>query len=216
MDLLRVKLKGWTASFRYPIFVSGYQPSLPVPPLSTIYGLISSVCGKIIVPDDTKVGYVFFSNGKTLDLETIYELSNSTLQCNTNVVRREILYEPQLVLYVSNIEMASYFKSPVYSIVLGRSSDLMKIEDVKLLSLSEKTGVRFGGSIFPFPTDGVSGIIQALPSFFSADIPRKAINTKPFCMVETDFSGKNKFKKPQISKFKLFYDEENDWGFYLH
>jgi CRISPR-associated protein Cas5t len=216
MDFLRIRIRGWTASFRYPIFVSGYQPSLPVPPLSTIYGLISSVCGKIVTPNDTKVGYIFFSKGKTVDIETIYELSNSDLQCNTNIVKREILYEPELFLYVSNLDMASCFTNPVHSIVLGRSSDLASIENVNVLSLSEKTGVPCGGSIFPFPTEGISGIIQALPSFFSVDIPRKAMNTKPFCMVETDFSNKDKFKKPQTSKTKLFYDEEHDWGFYLH
>jgi CRISPR-associated protein Cas5t len=216
MNFLRVIIKGWTASFRYPMFVSGYQPSLPVPPLSTIYGLISSVCGKIVVPNDTKLGYIFFSNGKTIDTETIYESRISEGVINTNVIKREILYEPHLFLYVSNLEMASYFKNPIHSILLGRSSDLVQIGDVKQISLSEKMGVRFGGSIFPFPTEGVSGIIQALPSFFSEDIPRKAIDTKPFCMVETDFSEKNRFKKPQTSKIKLFYDEEYDWGFYLY
>ena len=58
MRVLRVHLMGWTASFRYPIFVTGYQPTLPVPPVSTIYGLISAAKGEYVIPEQTKVGYV--------------------------------------------------------------------------------------------------------------------------------------------------------------
>ena len=72
MKLLRILIEGWTASFRYPAFISGFQPTLPVPPLSTIYGLLSAVKGELVTPNETNVGFVFDYDSKSVDLETIY------------------------------------------------------------------------------------------------------------------------------------------------
>ena len=74
MKYLRILIEGWTASFRYPAFISGFQPTLPVPPLSTIYGLLSAAKGELVTPDETNVGFVFDYDAKAVDLETIYEL----------------------------------------------------------------------------------------------------------------------------------------------
>ena len=103
MKVLRLKLEGWTASFRYPGFISGFQPTLPVPPLSTVYGLISAARGEIIGPDDVKIGYIFESEAKSVDLETVYELSPG-LSFKSNVVKREFLYNPKLYLYLNDLE----------------------------------------------------------------------------------------------------------------
>lgn len=91
MKFLRVLIEGWTASFRYPTFISGFQPTLPVPPLSTIYGLLSAVKGDLVTPEDTDVGFVFDFEAKSVDLETIYELKG--LKGNkSNVTKREFVY----------------------------------------------------------------------------------------------------------------------------
>ena len=90
MKVLRIKVEGWTASFRYPGFISGFQPTLPVPPVSTIYGLISAARGEFTVPEDVSTGYVFDFESKAVDLETIYELSPG-LSAKSNVVKREFL-----------------------------------------------------------------------------------------------------------------------------
>jgi len=36
MKVFRIDITSWTASFRYPNLISGVQPTLEVPPLSTI------------------------------------------------------------------------------------------------------------------------------------------------------------------------------------
>ena len=74
MKFLRVIINGWTASFRFPSFISGFQPTLSVPPLSTIYGLLSAVKGELVTPNDVHVGFIFEYDSKAVDLETIYEL----------------------------------------------------------------------------------------------------------------------------------------------
>lgn len=216
MKLLRIHILGWTCSFRYPAFISGYQPSLPVPPLSTIYGLISSARGKTTTPTDVAVGYVFQSNGKAIDLETIYELDDTPLKAGTNIVRREILFEPELFLYLNDLDLQEAFEKPYYPLLLGRSTELASVYKIKIVDLDLKENVRIGGSIFPFSTAGVFGMIQALPTHFNNEIPRRTVGTRPYYLVDTDFSEKQLSKKPLKSTIPFLYDEEKNWGVYLH
>ncbi|MCI0487772.1 MAG: type I-B CRISPR-associated protein Cas5b [Blastocatellia bacterium] len=217
MKVARIYIRGWTASFRYPAFISGFQPTLPVPPLSTIYGLLSAAKGEMVTPSDARVGFVFQSHGKTVDLEAIYELHGTPLHANTNVVKRELLYEPELFLYVDNLDFVDHFRQPHYPLLLGRSTELAVVVKSEPFELEERSNVRIGGSIFPFSAEsGVTGVLQSLPTHFTDEIPRRAIGTRPFCLVETDFSGKMKNKRPLLYGRTIHYDAENDWGVYMH
>ena len=111
MKTSRILIEGWVTSFRYPAFISGFQPSLPVPPLSTIYGLISAAKGDLVTPKDLSVGYVFTHRGKAVDLETIYELAG--LKGKSNVIKREFLVDPKLYLYLDDPGYEKYFKIPI-------------------------------------------------------------------------------------------------------
>ena len=205
MKFLRILIEGWTASFRYPTFISGFQPTLPVPPLSTIYGLLSAVKGDLVTPNDTSVGFVFESEAKSVDLETIYELKGLTGN-KSNVAKREFLFNPKLYLYLNNLDFKEFFKKPSYPILLGRSSDLAFIKEIKEVNLNKKSDVNLGNTILPFGTDGAFGVIQALPTHFSDGIPRKAIGTKPYILMNHfyNYSG------------ECYYDEELDWGIWIH
>lgn len=217
MKVARIQIIGWTASFRYPTFVSGFQPSLPVPPLSTIYGLLSAAKGELVTPNETSVGFVFQSKGKAVDLETIYELQDTALQAKSNVVKREILFEPELYLYLTDLDFADYFRQPVYPLLLGRSTELVMAKKIEIIELNKKENVRFGGTSFPFnPNYKISGKLQALPTHFSDEMPRQALGTQPFCLVETDFSGKSLNLRPQIFQNEIYYDSELDWGIYFY
>lgn len=205
MKVYRIHLRGWTASFRYPAFISGFQPTLPVPPLSTIYGLLSAAKGSIVTPGETSVGYVFQSKGKAVDLETIYELEEN-LRAKSNIVKREILYEPDVFLYIPHEVIAYNFRRPFYPLLLGRSTELAMVDEIKAIELEERSKVKLGCTIFPFPTEGIYGPIQALPTHFTDDIPRKARGTKPFYLVD-EFLVYNK---------KIFFDPEKEWGVWIH
>ncbi|WP_427003233.1 type I-B CRISPR-associated protein Cas5b [Methanobrevibacter intestini] len=205
MKYLRILIEGWTASFRYPAFISGFQPTLPVPPLSTIYGLLSAVKGELVTPDETNVGFVFDYDAKAVDLETIYELKG--LKGNkSNVAKREFLFNPSLYLYIDNLEFKNYFKNPAYPILLGRSSDLAIISEIKEIEMEKKNNVKLGKTILPFGIEGAFGIIQALPTHFSNSIPRKAIGTKPYLLMNQffDYSG------------DCYFDSELNWGVWIH
>ncbi len=206
MKTYRVHLQGWMASFRYPIFIAGFQPTLPVPPLSTIYGLISAAKGSLITPDDALVGFVFKSSGKAVDLETIYELSEP-LKAKSNVCKREVLFEPSLYLYLDKIEYVKAFQKPYYPLLIGRSSELAMVDEIKEVELENKVGVLLGGTLLPFPMEGVFGPLQALPTHFSDEIPRKAIGTRPFYMIDS-------FIKYDLTP--LPFDTEKGWGVWFH
>lgn len=205
MKYLRILIEGWTASFRYPAFISGFQPTLPVPPLSTIYGLLSAAKGELVTPDETNVGFVFDYDAKAVDLETIYELKG--LKGNkSNVTKREFLFNPSLYLYTDDLEFKKYFKNPAYPILLGRSSDLAIISEIKEIEMEKKNNVKLGKTILPFGIEGAFGIIQALPTHFSDSIPRKAIGTKPYLLMNQffDYSG------------DCYFDSELNWGVWIH
>lgn len=205
MKYLRILIEGWTASFRYPAFISGFQPTLPVPPLSTIYGLLSAAKGELVTPDETNVGFVFDYDAKAVDLETIYELKG--LKGNkSNVAKREFLFNPSLYLYTDDLEFKKYFKNPAYPILLGRSSDLAIISEIKEIEMEKKNNVKLGKTILPFGIGGAFGIIQALPTHFSDSIPRKAIGTKPYLLMNQffDYSG------------DCYFDSELNWGVWIH
>lgn len=205
MKYLRILIEGWTASFRYPAFISGFQPTLPVPPLSTIYGLLSAAKGELVTPDETNVGFVFDYDAKAVDLETIYELKG--LKGNkSNIAKREFLFNPSLYLYTDDLEFKKYFKNPAYPILLGRSSDLAIISEIKEIEMEKKNNVKLGKTILPFGIEGAFGIIQALPTHFSDSIPRKAIGTKPYLLMNQffDYSG------------DCYFDSELNWGVWIH
>ncbi len=205
MKLLRILIEGWTASFRYPAFISGFQPTLPVPPLSTIYGLLSAVKGELVTPNETNVGFVFDYDSKSVDLETIYELKG--LRGNkSNVAKREFLFNPKLYLYLDNLDFKKFFRKPTYPILLGRSSDLAFINEIKEIDVKMKKNIRLGKTILPYGLKGSFGVIQALPTHFSNEIPRKAIGTKPFILMNQFFDYSE----------ECYYDEELDWGVWIH
>lgn len=198
-------MNGWTASFRYPAFISGFQPTLPVPPLSTIYGLLSAIKGEYVTPNDMDVGFIFSSEAKAIDLETIYELVG--LKNNkSNVIKREFLFNPKLYLYISDLTFEKYLKNPKYPILLGRSSDLAMINEIKIVDLEKEKNVKLGKTILPFETKGAFGVIQSLPTHFTNTIPRKSLGTKPFILMDDFFEYED----------ECYYDSELDCGIWIH
>ncbi|MDL1975410.1 MAG: type I-B CRISPR-associated protein Cas5b [Deltaproteobacteria bacterium] len=213
MKAYRIHLTSWTASFRYPNLISGYQPSLVVPPLSTIYGLISAAVGDYICAYDVAVGYVFKFSGQTVDLETIYQFNrkSSPLSAKSNVIRRQILFDNSLWLYVRDKHVAESFLKPCFQLLLGRSNDLASVDSVDEIvfePLSEMTKLR--GTVAPMGKIPMSAPIQALPIGFTDEIPRRSIGTHPFFLLEFDY------EQPEVIPEKGFCDPDLGYEIYWH
>jgi CRISPR-associated protein Cas5t len=91
MEVYTADIISWTASFRYPNLISGIQPTLEVPPLSTILGLINAAAGRYLEHKKLTIGYYFEFQNKAIDLETIYMIDSnngkSTNYAKSNVIR---------------------------------------------------------------------------------------------------------------------------------
>ncbi|WP_461864473.1 type I-B CRISPR-associated protein Cas5b [Thermococcus sp.] len=205
--MIRVKLKAWTASFRFPTFQSGYQPTLPVPPPSTIQGILSAVKGEpVYLTEMPYVGYVFRSGGKGVDLEKIYALG----KVETDIMKREFHYNVELYLYLPD-EWKELFERPRYQLLLGRSSDVATVDEIKKVELGEKEAP-LGGTVVPIEL-GLPGMIHALiVEYDYSTVPRVAKLVKPFVVLP--FPRTPAERRRQTAK--ALYDPELGIGVYLH
>lgn len=163
MLVTRVELEALTASFRYPFFMVGRQPSYDVPPPATIYGLICAATGDWIAPDPLRFAYWFSHNGKVDDLEHAHIVGaggaafnvagvafRGNMQGTIQPTRREFLLHPRLTLYIQGDELAGAFRSPAYPITLGRSQDLAMVCSVSILDLEQASNAYYERTILPF------------------------------------------------------------------
>ncbi len=205
MKVIRVHITGWVASFRNPLFISGFQPTLPLPPLSAIYGLLSAAKGDWVTPHDATIGFVFKSNGKAVDLETLYEFAGK-LDAKSNVNKREFLVQPELYLYTPDMWLKEAFERPCYPLLLGRSSDLATVESIKEIQLENVSETTYQDTLLPFPDAQLYGQVQALPTHFTAEIPRRPCGTRAYCLITEKIEYRG----------DVLHDPEMDWGVYLH
>ena len=205
MKVIRIHITGWVASFRNPLFISGFQPTLPMPPLSAIYGIITAAKGEWVTPHDATIGFVFKSAGKAVDLETVYEFAGK-LDAKSNINRREFLVQPQLYLYTPEMWLREVFERPYYPLLLGRSSDLATVKSIDEIQLENMPETTYQDTLLPFPDAQLFGQVQALPTHFTAEIPRRPCGTRAYCLIteKVKYTG------------DVLHDPEKNWGVYLH
>ena len=162
MKVIRVHITGWVASFRNPLFISGFQPTLPLPPLSALYGLVTAAKGDWVTPHEASIGFVFQSSGKAVDLETVYEFAGK-LDAKSNINRREFLVDPQLYLYTPDISLKEIFERPRYPLLFGRSSDLASVKSIDEIELENVSKTTYQGTLLPFPDPQLYGQSPSTP-----------------------------------------------------
>jgi CRISPR-associated protein Cas5t len=194
MEVFKIDITSWTASFRYPNLISGMQPTLEVPPISTVLGLINAAAGSYLKHQNLRLGYYFEYEMEGEDLETIYQIDsdfkyNKKTQkvetiAKSNVIPRRFLYNNFLRVYTDNVDIVQFLAQPYYPILLGRMNDLATIdriyEKAKLEENSYSDKVR--GQIIPFKYR-LAGQLQALPQYFTDEFPRRNLGTQPFSII---------------------------------
>lgn len=215
MRAYRIKINSWTSSFRYPNLISGFQPTLEVPPVCTIMGLINAASGKYLQNRKIEFGYYFDFKIKAIDLETIYQIKANDKNypdnsVKPNVIQREFLYDCQLFLFLVDQELVSCFQQPAYQLLLGRSGDLAGVESIKEVELQEIGNAHISGQVIPFNGNYLPGQIQALPKYFSDTLPRKNMGTEPYSVIS--------YNNPVDSKLTGFRSdlEEFNSDIYFH
>jgi CRISPR-associated protein Cas5t len=161
-DALRFTIEGSFCSFREPGGAK-YQRTFWFPPKTTIVGFLGAALG--LAPpdleplyDQVQVGVVLHSwGGLARDLWGYTKLKRGD-KPETAVVVRELIYEPQYIVYVTSKELGFLQKlraalwDPVYPLRFGRGEDLALIrrlsEPVTLQVPSTPTMLRW--TLLPF------------------------------------------------------------------
>lgn len=188
MEVFKIDITSWTASFRYPNLISGMQPTLEVPPISTVLGLINAAAGSYLKHKDLKLGYYFEYEMEGEDLETIYQIRSDkgkpTNEAKSNVIPRRFLYNNFLRIYTDSEQVVKYLSQPYYPILLGRMNDLATIECISEKEKLEENDYsdKIRGQIIPFKYR-LAGQLQALPQYFTDEFPRKNLGTQPFSII---------------------------------
>ena len=211
MRVWRAYLQAMTASYRFPPFAR-MQPSLGVPPLSTLYGLLSAAVGRLVHPSETVIGYVAPFKGRGQDLERIHAIGEGATYEGTDVIRRDFVVEPELWLYLDNLSLVEALRTPRYPLLVGRTTDLAELVRIDPVDLKPVSEAEFRFTILPFPWEGVASPILALPIAFDEVIPRRPLAVRPFHILES---------KPQRVRYderhgQIYQDAEFGWGVYLH
>lgn len=169
---LHVHLEGYTAFFKHPLVITGTQITLPLPPYSTILGMISACAGRVVTHKDTRIGFEFRSKSVGLELERTERLivdKKGNLRPHPDgqgILKRYVHFGPALDLYLTNLELDSAFKSPSSTPSLGRSQDIMWITSIKQMDLQSVESGNIGPTMVPAIKGKIPSLIVRCPEWF--------------------------------------------------
>jgi len=173
VEFIRIKCTGCLNSFRQPDFHT-YHKTLPLPPKTTVAGLIGSALGisprqvndEWLKGNRFKMGIIGENNGKTNDLWQIrkyeakqiaaYNKGTESTPYKTAVIIRELLYSSTYVMYLcfenknDQIEIFEKLTNPKWALSLGREDELIRITEIKNIELSEQENLHYKNTVLPF------------------------------------------------------------------
>lgn len=162
MRFLKIKCLGSFNSYRQPDFHT-YHKTLPLPPKTTVAGLIGSALGispaeineEWLLKEKFKMGVVGSNNGQANDLWQIrkyeskqinaYKSGKESAPYKTAVIVRELLYKSKITIYLtfdddSNFEIVKRaLNTPKWALSLGREDELIRIESIEDIDLNKET-----------------------------------------------------------------------------
>jgi CRISPR-associated protein Cas5t len=166
MRVARVVVQAPVASFRYPFFVIGRQPTFDVPPPSTILGLCASARGAWPDPSAFFFGLHFTFRARAVDLEHAHVTKASggkthvrvaapggderaTTEAQVVPAEREFLFGVTMTLYLDPA-LGAAFRSPAHTLVLGRSQDLAEVVRIEEVALERSERARLEHTLLPW------------------------------------------------------------------
>lgn len=215
MRVLKIVAEGITTSFRQPHFIQQVQPTFPMPPPATIYGHIASALGEWFDPVGVRFAYHFTYAAKVSDLEHTILLSAAggklpgtkypkVLEGKVNPFNREVLFQPRLVLYINQPGWLPFFRSPRYTVVLGRSQDLFTYTYVETVELVQAEQAYFEHTLLPYSTNRHTsrGYAVLMPRFVDNYAQRRPAFARYFVVQERVHSRQFLwFGQQQVEKY---------------
>jgi CRISPR-associated protein Cas5t len=173
MQVVRVLVHADVTSFRHPFFVTGRQPTFDIPPPSTIHGHCASALGRWPDPSSFFFGlhFSYRSRGQDLEHQHIAKVRGATSEITIQPVPRDFLFDVNMTLYLP-ADIGIAFRSPTYTVVLGRSQDLGQVVSVDEIDLERPSRARVEHTILPWS-------IRPCLSFGSTVLLTKYISEPP-------------------------------------
>jgi CRISPR-associated endonuclease/helicase Cas3 len=161
-EVLRVEVDAPVVSFRDPMF-PGRSRCLPVPPPSTVAGMLGAAAGSMAAVDGVSVGMAFTAEGGGEDLETYQPINRDGSLApvrgrvregkgGPTAIPRPFLADAHLTLWLAAAEVASWeaaLRRPVWGLRLGRSQDLAYVSVMGVETLSRADHARVGHALVP-------------------------------------------------------------------
>lgn len=219
-ELLQIQFDGWTATPRMPFVLSGNAICLPVPTYSILLGIIGCCLGRIVEPEEVKIGFKYQFDAVGSDIETRQRLEFDGKKIKTHskgsdAYTREFHVLPSLTIWIDRIDWADHFRYPVGTPALGRSQDILwvKPENVKVVEATLVNEATISGCMVPFsPSLKISGqLIQLAEAFRENETVgggRSATRSRIFMAIPDD----------NLSKIEMqnLYRVNSDLNIYLH
>lgn len=218
--VLEIQFSGWTATPRMPFVLSGNAICMPVPSYSLLLGLIGCCLGRLVRPEEVKIGYNYSFDTVAKDLETRQRLEFDGKKVKphskgTDAYLREFHVSPKLTLWVDRLDWEDYFLNTVGTPSLGRSQDILKVEGVRIIDVESIGEANISGCMLPFnPSLSVGGQLVQLAEAYQENEEigrgRTVTNTRVFISISPD--------NRQLVKIDNLYrtQEEKTKSFYLH
>lgn len=160
VEAVRIELYAPVASFRDPMF-PGVSRCLPVPPLSTLRGLLAAASGRTDEP--VALGVCAHADGKGVDAETYHPISsdgsNPAIRGRVGAGKggmtirdRPFLAGVRVTLWIPGSEgerLGAALRRPVWGLRLGRSQDLVHIRSITSVTLRPATEALIGYALAP-------------------------------------------------------------------
>jgi len=192
-NILKIEAEGITTSFRYPHFMWQKQPTFEMPPPATIYGHICSAVGKWVDPTDLLIAYRFTYESKFEDLEHIWTYDDHKKKETVKIFRRELLFRPHISLYINKPDWESFFRSPVYTVVLGRSQDLFTYTNISVITPQQTDKAYFEHTLLPYSASCYTnrGYAVLMPRYLDYDNKRYPMFSRYFIIHDRIDSRQN-------------------------
>lgn len=166
MRVARIVIHADVTSFRHPFFVTGRQPTSDIPPPSTILGHCASALGRWPDPSAFFFGlhFIYRSRGQDLEhqhvaqalsprtttrVQTLEGEVRATTEITVQPVPRDFLFDVTMTLYLP-MDIGAAFRSPTYTVVLGRSQDLAEVVSIDEIELERPGQARVEHTLLPW------------------------------------------------------------------
>lgn len=150
------------------------------------------------MPNEVRVGFRYSYDTIAQDMETRQRLEFDGKKIKqhskgTDAYIREFHTSPRLSIWIDRIDWEEYFENPIGTPSLGRSQDILTIEDVSIVEVEKTDKGSIGGSLLPFSAGLRAGgqLVQLAESF-----------------LENEEVGAG--RKPQVSRVFISIPHDND------